>query len=93
MRVRTSRFESDTVCWEMWERAAAPPLRPHVLGYCGYREWNSSGFRRLETPSAEVHVILSFGPRIVSDGEVIESFVAAPSTRAAVVDRSASRSA
>jgi AraC-like DNA-binding protein len=86
MRVRTSRFASDTVCWEMWEREAAPVLRPHVLGYCGYREWASSGFRRLETPSGEVHVILSFGPRIRSDGEVVESFVAAPHTEPAVVE-------
>ncbi|HEV2061406.1 MAG TPA: helix-turn-helix domain-containing protein [Solirubrobacteraceae bacterium] len=86
MRVRTSRFASDIVCWQMWEREAAPRLRPHVLGYCGYREWGSRGFRRLETPSGEVHVILSFGPRIVADGEVVESFVAAPHTRPAVVE-------
>jgi AraC-like DNA-binding protein len=57
-----------------------------VLGYVGYREWNSAGFRRLETPSREVHVILSFGPRIRSNGEEVESFVAAPHTRHAVVE-------
>jgi AraC-like DNA-binding protein len=84
--MQSSRFESPSVCWEMWTRDAAPALRPHVLGYCGYREWGSAGFRRLETPSREVHVILSFGPRIRSNGEVVRSFVAAPHTRHAVVE-------
>ena len=80
------RYVSDTVSWELWQREAAPALRPHVLGYCGYREWGSAGFRRLETPSAEVHVILSFGPRIRANGEELESFVAAPDTDHAVVE-------
>jgi AraC-like DNA-binding protein len=83
---RSTRFVSDTVSWELWERDAAPALRPHVIGYCGYREWGPAGFRRLETPSAEVHVVLSFGPRIRSNGEAIESFVAAPDVRHAVVE-------
>jgi AraC-like DNA-binding protein len=80
------RFVSDTVSWDLWEREAARALRPHVIGYCGYREWGSVGFRRLETPSDEVHVVLSFGPRIRSNGEEIESFVAAPDVRHAVVE-------
>ncbi|HEV2813644.1 MAG TPA: helix-turn-helix transcriptional regulator [Solirubrobacteraceae bacterium] len=80
------RHTSPTVCWEMWSRGATPALRPHVLGYCGYREWGSAGFRRLETPSVEVHVILSFGPRIRADGVEVESFVAAPGTERAVVE-------
>jgi AraC-like DNA-binding protein len=80
------RYVSDTVCWEMWERDAAPGLRPHVIGYVGYREWGSAGFRRLETPSGEVHVILSFGPRIRVGGEELESFVAAPHTEHAIVE-------
>jgi AraC-like DNA-binding protein len=70
----------------MWARDAAAALRPHVIGYVGYREWGSAGFRRLETPSGEVHVILSFGPRIRSNGELVRSFVAAPHTRHAVVE-------
>ena len=81
-----SRFESPQVCWEMWSRDAAAVLRPHVIGYVAYREWGSEGFRRLETPSGEVHVILSFGPRIRADGELVRSFVAAPHTRHAVVE-------
>jgi AraC-like DNA-binding protein len=80
------RYESEAVCWELWSRAAAPALRPHVIGYGGYREWASEGFRRLETPSDEVHVILSFGPRIRVDGREARSFVAAPHTRHAVVE-------
>ncbi|HEX2086631.1 MAG TPA: helix-turn-helix domain-containing protein [Solirubrobacteraceae bacterium] len=80
------RYVSDTVCWELCERPAARPLRPHVIGYAGYREWGSAGFRRLETPSDEVHVILSFGPRIRTNGELVESFVAAPHTEHAVVE-------
>jgi AraC-like DNA-binding protein len=86
MSPRATRFVSDTVCWELYEREAAPALRPHVLGYCGYREWGSAGFRRLETPSDEVHVILSFGPRIRANGEELESFVAAPDVAHAVVE-------
>src|SRR5688500_3971685 len=86
MRVEHSRFESPTVCWEMAARDAARALRPHVIGYVGYREWGSSGFRRLETPSGEVHVILSFGPRITADAVTVESFVAAPDTEPAVVE-------
>ena len=70
----------------MWSRDAAPALRPHVLGYVGYREWGSAGFRRLETPSGEVHIILSFGPRIRCGGRELASFVAAPHTRHAIVE-------
>ncbi|MDQ3740397.1 MAG: helix-turn-helix transcriptional regulator [Actinomycetota bacterium] len=80
------RYESDTVCWELSSRDAAPALRPHVIGYVGYREWGSEGFRRLETPSDEVHVILSFGPRIRVGGDLLGSFVAAPDTEHAVVE-------
>jgi AraC-like DNA-binding protein len=84
--MRTSRFASDTVCWQMWQREPPRALRPHVLGYVGYREWGSAGFRRLEPPSGEVHVILSFGPQIRADGELLSSFVAAPHLRPAVVE-------
>jgi AraC-like DNA-binding protein len=58
-----------------------------VLGYVGYRERvHGAPFRRLETPSDEVHVILSFGPAIRANGEVLRSFVAAPDTEHAVVE-------
>jgi AraC-like DNA-binding protein len=86
MSPRATRFVSDTVSWELHDRPAAPALRPHVIGYCGYREWGSAGFRRLETPSDEVHVIASLGPRIRSNGEELGSFVAAPDVRCAVVE-------
>jgi hypothetical protein len=93
MPARASRFVSDVFSGELWERAPAPGLRPHVLGYCGYREWGSAGFRRLETPSDEVHVVLSFGPRIRANGEEIESFVAAPDVEHAVVESPVSSTA
>lgn len=84
--MESSSFASDTVNWQMHSRDAAPALRPHVIGYVGYREWGGPGFRRLEPPSGEVHVILSFGPRIRANGELLESFVAAPHHEHAVVE-------
>jgi len=65
----------------------APPaaLRPHVLGYVGYREWLPQPFRRLEVPSGEVHVIVSFGPKVRAPAPV-QSFVAAPHTEHTIVD-------
>ena len=63
--LRHSAHSSSSVSWELWSRPPAPALGPHVLGYVGYRERvHGAPFRRLETPSDEVHVILSFGPAI-----------------------------
>jgi AraC-like DNA-binding protein len=82
-----SAHTSASVSWELWSRPPAPGLGPHVLGYVGYRERvHGAPFRRLETPSDEVHVILSFGPAIRANGEVLRSFVAAPDTEHAVVE-------
>src|SRR3954449_6362804 len=80
-----TRHESAVVRWETVRRAAPPALRPHVLGYLGYREWLPQPFRRLEVPSGEVHVIVSFGPRVRAPAPV-RSFVAAPHSEHTIVD-------
>src|SRR5919108_5219765 len=77
--VTVRRHDSALGRWEMVHRAAPEALRPHVLGYLGYREWLPRPFRRLEVPSGEVHVIVSFGPRVHVPAPV-RSFVAAPHT-------------
>jgi hypothetical protein len=48
----------------MVSRAAAPRLRQHVLGYCGYEEETVGFTRRRELPSGEVIVIIGFGPEL-----------------------------
>jgi AraC-like DNA-binding protein len=50
--------------WEMVSQAAAPRLRQHVLGYCGYEEETVGFTRRRELPSGEVIVIIGFGPKL-----------------------------
>src|SRR3954454_11340216 len=80
-----TRHESALGRWETVRRAAPPALRPHVLGYLGYREWLPQPFRRLEMPPDEVHVIVSFGPRVRVPAPV-RSFVAAPHTEHTIVD-------
>ena len=62
--VTVQRHDSALGRWEMIRRAAPEALRPHLLGYLGYHEWTPGPFRRLEVPSGEVHVILSFGPEV-----------------------------
>jgi AraC-like DNA-binding protein len=84
-RVRVERHDSMLGRWEMVFCDAPPALVPHVRGYLGYWEVMPSGFRRLEMPSDEVHVILSFGPE-VRVPERVRSFVAAPHARHALVD-------
>ena len=83
--VTVKRHDSALGRWEMVHRAAPPALRPHVLGYLGYHEWTPKPFRRLEVPSDEVHVIISFGPKVRVPAPV-RSFVAAPHTEHAIVD-------
>ncbi|MEA2381605.1 MAG: hypothetical protein QOH72_1576 [Solirubrobacteraceae bacterium] len=83
--VTVKRHDSALGRWEMVHRAAPAPLRPHVLGYLGYHEWTPTPFRRLEVPSDEVHVIISFGPKVRVPAPV-RSFVAAPHTAHAIVD-------
>jgi AraC-like DNA-binding protein len=82
--VTLTRHESALGRWEAVRRAPPPALRPHVLGYLGYRESLPHGFRRLEVPSGEVHVIVSFGPRVRVPAPVA-SFVAAPHTEHTIV--------
>jgi AraC-like DNA-binding protein len=53
-----------------------PALRDVVRRYCGYVERTAAPLRRSEPASATVTVILSFGPRILVDGESHGSFVA-----------------
>jgi AraC-like DNA-binding protein len=83
--VTTTRHESALGRWLMVRRAAPDALRPHVLGYLGYHEWTPGPFRRLEVPSGEVHVIVSFGPEVRVPAP-IRSFVAAPHAEHAIVD-------
>jgi AraC-like DNA-binding protein len=83
--VTTTRHVSALGRWHMVRRAAPEALRPHVLGYLGYHEWTPAPFRRLEVPSGEVHVIVSFGPEVRVPAP-IRSFVAAPHSEHAIVD-------
>jgi AraC-like DNA-binding protein len=83
--VRVERHDSPLGRWELVSRAAPAPLRPHVLGYQGYRQESREPFRRTEMPSGEVHVILSFGPAVRAP-ERRTSFVAAPHTEHVVVE-------
>jgi AraC-like DNA-binding protein len=83
--VTVTRHHSALGRWEAVRRASPPALRPHVLGYVGYRESLPRGFRRLEVPSGEVHVIVSFGPRVRVPASV-DSFVAAPHSEHTIVD-------
>jgi AraC-like DNA-binding protein len=83
--VTVNRHDSALGRWEMVHRMAPAVLRPHVLGYLGYRERLPQPFRRLEVPSGEVHVIVSFGPKVRAPAPV-GSFVAAPHTEHTIVD-------
>jgi len=83
--VSVQHHESALGRWEMVRRAAPAALRPHVLGYLGYHETTPGPLRRLELPSGEVHVIISFGPEVRCPAPVT-SFVAAPHTSHAIVD-------
>jgi AraC-like DNA-binding protein len=83
--VTVKRHDSALGRWETVHRMAPSALRPHVLGYLGYREWLPQPFRRLEVPSGEVHVIISFGPEVRVPAPVT-SFVAAPHTEHTIVD-------
>jgi AraC-like DNA-binding protein len=83
--VTVQHHESALGRWEMARRAAPAALQPHVLGYLGYHERTPGPLRRLELPSGEVHVIISFGPEVRCPVPVT-SFVAAPHTTHAIVD-------
>jgi len=61
---QVTRHESEIGWWEMVSQAAAPRLRRHVLGYCGYEEETVGFTRRRELPSGEVTLIIGFGPKL-----------------------------
>jgi AraC-like DNA-binding protein len=50
----------------MISQPAAPRLRRHVLGYCGYEEETLGFTRRRELPSGEVVLIIGFGPKLAT---------------------------
>jgi AraC-like DNA-binding protein len=54
--------------------------------YCGYVERTNAPLRRSEAANGHVTVIVSFGPRILVDGEHHGSFVAGPSDAPAVTE-------
>src|SRR5215210_202 len=83
--VTIQRHDSPAGRWEFVRRRAPAALRPHVIGCLGYDEWTGTRFRRLEVPSGEVHVIVSFGPEVRVPAPV-RSFVAAPHARHAIVE-------
>src|SRR3954451_21519387 len=80
-----TRHESALGRWETGRGARPPAPRPHVRGSLGSRAWLPQPFRRLEVPSGEVHVIVSFGPRVRVPAPV-RPFVAAPPTEQSLVD-------
>jgi AraC-like DNA-binding protein len=69
----------------MVTREAPPTLRPHVVEYVGYEETTPGPARRIEVPTALVHVIISFGPRVRAP-EPLSSFVAPPEAEHAIVE-------
>jgi AraC-like DNA-binding protein len=75
---------------EVLTRAPHPALAAWVRRYQGYREWSSRPFRRRETPSGTVTLIVSFGAPIrVLDGATRGthvSFVAGLDDRAALTE-------
>ncbi len=69
--------ESETGWWEFSSRPPAAGLRSVVRRYTGYREHSSVPLRRREIPTGDVHLIMSFGPRLRVDGlRELVSFVA-----------------
>jgi AraC-like DNA-binding protein len=50
--------------WEMASRDPDPRLRGHVRDYVGYVEVTPGPLRRREVPSADITLIISFGPAI-----------------------------
>jgi AraC-like DNA-binding protein len=84
--VRVERHSSALGSWEMAFAAPGPALRGVVQRYCGYVERTAAPLRRRESATGTVTVILSFGPRILVDGERHGSFVAGPSERPATTE-------
>jgi AraC-like DNA-binding protein len=83
--LRVARHDSPLGRWEMTARDALPAHGPHVLRYVGYRESSPGPFRRVEVPTGDVHVIISFGPEIRTPAPS-RSFVAAPHDEHAVTE-------
>jgi AraC-like DNA-binding protein len=60
--LRIERHSSELGRWEMIHRDAHPRFGGHIRDYCGWWEDCPGNFRRLERPSRDIAVILSFGP-------------------------------
>jgi AraC-like DNA-binding protein len=63
-RVTIARHDSALGRWEMASRHAPPGLRDHVSDYQGYVEATPQPLRRREPATADVTLIISFGPTI-----------------------------
>jgi AraC-like DNA-binding protein len=63
-RVTIARHDSTLGRWEMASRHAHPSLRGYVSSYIGYVEATSRPLRRREPATADVTLIISFGPTI-----------------------------
>jgi AraC-like DNA-binding protein len=62
--VTVVRHDSPLGRWEMASRDPDPRLRGHVRDYVGYVEVTPGSLRRREVPSADITLIISFGPAI-----------------------------
>ncbi|QRK11256.1 AraC family transcriptional regulator [Archangium violaceum] len=63
-RVRVVRHASDLGNWEMVNGDPDPRLAPYVREYCGFVESTPGPMRRREFPSAQVVLIIDFGPTL-----------------------------
>jgi hypothetical protein len=62
--VTVVRHDSPLGRWEMASGDPDPRLRGHVREYVGYVEVTPGPLRRREVPSADITLIISFGPTI-----------------------------
>jgi hypothetical protein len=63
-RVAVARHDSALGRWELASRDAHPGLRGDVASYIGYVEATSRPLRRREVATADVTLIVSFGPTL-----------------------------
>jgi hypothetical protein len=62
--IRIGSHASEIGSWEMVDREPVPRLPAHFTRYTGYVERGTRPLRRREMPSANVVLILGFGPSI-----------------------------
>jgi AraC-like DNA-binding protein len=60
--VRLDHHEGEGTGWELARGQLDLRLRPHVIGYTGYREFRGPVVRRREVATTVVPVIINFGP-------------------------------